>query len=160
MRFSFKFSRMWIFHWIKLSWNSWSMWKELDSNDSNDCGFFFARGYLPLIWKDLVVHIHAPKVYVKVRLPVARDLSLENFTNSYSSFWLVLLHSVSSFFFLYRSPCLYLCTVFHANSSNIDDVLLINPSPNKFVFGNFNIHHKDWLTYSNETDKSGLSKQH
>ena len=25
----FEFSRMWIFHWIKLSWNSWSIWKGL-----------------------------------------------------------------------------------------------------------------------------------
>ena len=30
-------------------------------------------------------------------------------------------------------------------SSNIDEVLLINPSANVFVFSNFNIHHKDWL---------------
>ena len=31
-------------------------------------------------------------------------------------------------------------------SSNIDEVLLINPSVNVFVFGDFNVHHKDWLT--------------
>ena len=24
----------------------------------------------------------------------------------------------------------------------------MNPSANVFVFGNFNLHHKDWLTYS------------
>ena len=24
-----------------------------------------------------------------------------------------------------------------------------------FVFGDFNVHHKDWLTYSGETDRSG-----
>ena len=106
MRFSFKFSRMWIFHWIKFSWNSWSMWKELGW--LKWLPFFFARGYLPLIWKDSVVHIHAPAVYVKLPLPVAGDLSLENFASFYSSFCLALLHSVSSFFFLYWSPCLYL----------------------------------------------------
>ena len=33
-------------------------------------------------------------------------------------------------------------------SSNIDDVLLINPSANMFVFGDLNVRHKDWLTYS------------
>ena len=38
-------------------------------------------------------------------------------------------------------------------SSNIDDVLLINPSPKLFVFGDVNFHHKDWLTYSGGTCK-------
>ena len=44
--------------------------------------------------------------------------------------------------------------VFHSISSNIDEVLLINPSA-VFVFGDFNIHHKDWLTYSGGTDRPG-----
>ena len=44
-----------------------------------------------------------------------------------------------------------LCTV----SSKIDEVLLINPSANVFVFGDFNVHHKDWLTYSGGTDRPG-----
>ena len=47
-----------------------------------------------------------------------------------------------------------LCTVFDSISSNIDEVLLINPSA-VFVFGDFNIHHKDWLTYSGGTDRPG-----
>ena len=29
---------------------------------------------------------------------------------------------------------------------------MINPSANVFVFGDFNIHHKDWLTYSGGTN--------
>ena len=45
--------------------------------------------------------------------------------------------------------------VFDSISSNIDKVLLINPSANVFVFGKFNIHHKDWLSYSDGTDKTG-----
>ena len=48
-----------------------------------------------------------------------------------------------------------LCTVFDSVSSNIDEVLLINPSANVFVFGDFNVHHKDWLTYSGGTDQPG-----
>ena len=48
-----------------------------------------------------------------------------------------------------------LSTIFDSISSNIDDVLSINPSANVFVFGNFNVHHKDWLTYSSGTDRSG-----
>ena len=48
-----------------------------------------------------------------------------------------------------------LCTVFDTISSNIDEVLLINPSDNVFVFGDFNIHHKDWLAYAGGTDRTG-----
>ena len=45
--------------------------------------------------------------------------------------------------------------VFDSISSSIDEVLLINPSANVFVFGYFNVHHKDWLTYSGGTDQPG-----
>ena len=38
-------------------------------------------------------------------------------------------------------------------SSDIDEILLINPSANVFVFGEFNIHHMDWLTYFGGTDR-------
>ena len=61
---------------------------------------------------------------------------------------------MSYLFFLYRSPSA-LCTVFDSISSNIDEVLSINPSANVFVFGDFNVHHKDWLTYSSGTDQPG-----
>ena len=44
---------------------------------------------------------------------------------------------------------------FYSTSSNIDEVLSINPSANAFVFGDFNTHHKDWLTYSGGTDRPG-----
>ena len=46
-------------------------------------------------------------------------------------------------------------TVFDSISSNIDKVLSINPSANVFNFGDFNVHHKDWLTYSGGTDRPG-----
>ena len=62
---------------------------------------------------------------------------------------------MSYFFFLYRSPSSSLCTVSDSISSNIDEVLLINPSANVFVFGDFNIHHKDWLTCSGGNDRPG-----
>ena len=70
-------------------------------------------------------------------------------------FWLALLQLVSYFFSLHWSPSSSLCTVFDSVSSNIDEVLLINPSANVFVFGDFNVHHKDWLTYSGGTDRPG-----
>ena len=49
-----------------------------------------------------------------------------------------------------------MCTVFHSISSNIDEVISINPSANVFVFGDFNVHRKDWLAYTGGTDRSEL----
>ena len=94
-------------------------------------------------------------VYVKEGLPFEWDLSLENSADSYLCFRLALLHSVSYFFFLYESPSLSLYMVFDSISPNKDEVLLINPSANVFIFGNFDIHYKDWLTYSGGTDRPG-----
>ena len=45
--------------------------------------------------------------------------------------------------------------VFGFISSNIDEVLSIKQCANVFVFGDFNIHRKDWLTYSGGTNRSG-----
>ena len=112
-------------------------------------------GYLPLVRKDSSTHMHGLAVYVKEGIPFARDLSLENSADSYLCFRLASLHSVSYFFFLYRSPSSSLVTVFDSISSNIDEVLSINPSANMFVFGDFNVHHEDWLTYSGGTDRPG-----
>ena len=60
------------------------------------------RGYLPLIRKDSSTHVHGPANYVKEGLPFARDLSLENSSDSNLYFQLALLHSVTSY--LYQSP--------------------------------------------------------
>ena len=113
------------------------------------------RGYLPLMQKVSTTDMHGVAVHVKEGLSFAQDLSPENSTDSYLCFRLALLHSLSYFFFLYQSPSLALCTVFDSISSNIDEVLSINPSANVFVFGDFNVHHKDWLTYSGGTDRPG-----
>ena len=90
--------------------------------------------------------MHGLAVYVK---------ELEHSADSYLCFRLALLLSVLYFIFLYCSLSSSLCTVFNSISSNIDEVLSINPSANVFVFENFNIHHKDWLTFSGRTDRSG-----
>ena len=99
-------------------------------DDSIDSGSLSVRGYLPLMQKDSSTHMH----FLKEGPPFAQDLSLENSTDSYLCFQLALLHSVSYFFFLYRSPSSALCTVFDSISSNIDEVLSINPSAMVFVF--------------------------
>ena len=121
---------------------------------SVDSGNFSVRGYLPLIRKASTTHKHGLAVYVKEGLRFARDLFLESSADSYVCFRLALLHSVSYFFFLSRSPSSSLCTVFDSISSGIDEVLSINQSVNVFAFGDFNVHHRDWLTYSNGTDSS------
>ena len=46
-----------------------------DSIDSVNCS---VRGYLPLIRKDSSTHMHSLAVYLKERLPFARDVSLKN----------------------------------------------------------------------------------
>ena len=107
---------------------------ETNLDDSINSGNFSVKGYLPLIRRDSSTHMHGLAVYVKEGLPFARDLSLENSADSYLCFRLALLHSVSYFFFLYPSPS-SLCTVFDFISSNIDEVLSINPSADVFVFG-------------------------
>ena len=56
----------------------------------------------------------------------------------------------STGFFLNRSP-LSLCAVFYSISSKINDVLSINTFANLFFFGQFKVHHKDWLNYSGGT---------
>ena len=40
-------------------------------------------------------------------------------------------------------------------SSKIEEVLSINPSANVFVFEDINVHHKDWLSYFDGTDRPG-----
>ena len=95
------------------------------------------RGYFPLIRKDYATHMHGLAIYVKERLQFVRDLSLEDYADSYLCFPLASLHSVSYFFFLYQSPYLSLCMVFDTISSNIDEVFSFNPSASVFVFGDF-----------------------
>ena len=75
--------------------------------------------------------------------------------------------AVSSFFFFDQSFSLSLWIIFDPNSFNIDEVFLINPSVNVFVFGetytsvlhnvfgDLHIRHNNWLTYSSRTDRPG-----
>ena len=67
---------------------------ETNLDDSIDSGNFSVRGYLPLIQKDSSTHMHGLAVYIKERLSVACNLSLENSADSYLCFPLALLHSV------------------------------------------------------------------
>ena len=68
------------------------------------------------------------------------------FLTGFTSLSVLLLFSVSITFFVFMKGV--------SNSSNIDEVLSIK-SYVVFVLGDFNIHRKDWLTYSGRTDKTG-----
>ena len=98
--------------------------------------------------------MHGLAVYVKEVLPFSRGISLENsgfllmFSTGFTLFSVLLLFPLPVTFFV-------LMHGFDAILSDIDQVLLINPCANVFVFGDFNVHHKDWLTYSSGTDKPG-----
>ena len=95
---------------------------ETNVDYSTDSGNFSVRGYLPLIQKDCSTHMHGLTLYVKERRTsfctglISRKLCrfLLMFSTSFTSLSVTLLH--------------------------IDEVLSVNPSPNVFVFGDFNIH--------------------
>ena len=118
---------------------------ETNLDDSIDSGNFSVRGYLPLIWKESV------DSYAWSCSLCDRRIS---FYMGLISWNLNILHSVSYFFVLYQ-PLSLLCTVFDSISSNIDEILSIDPSANVFVFEDFNVHHQDWLTSSFGTNRHG-----
>ena len=75
--------------------------------------------------------------------------------NYYLCFQLPLLLSVFYFFLIYRSSSSSFCKVFGSVSSNINEILSINQSANVSVFGDSNVNQKDWLNYSDGTDRPG-----
>ena len=66
--------------------------------------------------------------------PISRELC---------RFLLMFLTGFTSLNILLFLPLLFM--VFDSISSNIDEVPSINPPANVFIFGDFNVHHKDWL---------------
>ena len=88
--------------------------------------------------------------YVYWTKPISRKLCrfLLMFSTGFTSLSVLLPLPLSIAFFVFMNGFLFYF-------SNIDEVLSISPSANVFVFGDFNMHHKDWLTYSSGTDRSG-----
>ena len=128
---------------------------ETNLGDSFDSRNLSVRGYIALIRKDSsTTHMHACERRTSFCMVlISRKLCRFLFMFIYVYLWLALLHSVSYIFFHYWSPSSALCTGFDSVSSNIDEFLSIKPSANVFVFGELNVHHKDWLTYSGGTDQ-------
>ena len=79
------------------------------------------------------------------------DIPLENSGDSYL-FLTGFISSVSSFSSIDHLLCCYVqfFVLFHLTFH-----LLNNPSANVFVFGDFNVHHEDWLTYFGRTERLG-----
>ena len=108
---------------------------ETNLDDSIDSGNFSVTDYLPLIWKDSITHMHVLAVYVKEGLPFVQDLSLEKlyrflllFLTGFTTLIVLLLFLQSITFFSFMHG---------------------------FWYKDFNIDHKNWLTYSGGTDRAG-----
>ena len=112
---------------------NFALW-ETNLDDSIDSGNFSRRVCLSLNQKNFTTHKHCLPVHVDEGITFAQYLSLENSADSYVCFPMGLLHSVSYFYFLNKSPSSPLCTVFDVISPKIDEVLSMNPSANVFVF--------------------------
>ena len=141
----------WDFWWCsRLTWST--MFIYITPRGYRNRGFLVALSHLIVRRPNL--EKYQDRFIAMSRMKVCPYVSLENSVDSYLCFRLALLHAVSYFFFLYWSPS-SLCMVFDSMSSNIDEVLSINPSANVFVFGDFNVHHKDWLTYSGGANRPG-----
>ena len=114
------------------------------------------RGYLSLIRMDSITHMYGLAVHVKEGLHFAWDLSLKTLQIlTYVIDWFYFTQCLTSFLsYFYSLTFFVFMNGFYAISSNIDEVLSINPSA-VFVFGDFIVHHKDWLTYSGRTDRPG-----
>ena len=78
---------------------------ETNLDHSTDSGNFSERGYLSLIRKDSVTHMHGFAVYVTEQLPFAPNLSLENlfmFSTNFTSFSVLLLCPLPITFFIFK----------------------------------------------------------
>ena len=84
-------------------------------------------------------------------LPFTQDLSPENCRFLFVFNLLYIIQCITTFSSI-TTVCVCV-TVFDAVSSNIDEIVWINPSANGFVLEEFSMHFKGWLTYSSWTDR-------
>ena len=71
-------------------------------------------------------------------------------------FRLALLHYTTFIFFFYHSPSSSSCSVVEAVSSNIDKALILQPSANIIICGDFNTHYTEWPCHSHTIDVANL----
>ena len=128
---------------------------ETNLHDDIQDSDFQLPSYLPIHRKE-AGHMHGLGVYVKSNLPIARETILEDENKSDMCFRLALLHSTTFIFFLYRSPSSSSCFVVEGVLSNIDKALILQPSANNMVCGDFNAHNIKGLCHSHNIDVVGL----
>ena len=119
---------------------------ETNPHDDIQDSDFQLPGYLPIHRKD-AMHMHSLGVYV------ARETILED--EKSLVFCLANLHSATFIFFLYCLPSSSSSSVVEAVSSNKDMALILQPSANIMVCGNFNAHNTWWLHRAHTTDVAG-----
>ena len=114
---------------------------ETNVEDSINSINFSLRGYFPLTQTDYYSYTWSCSLCIKGNWFCTWLISkkLRVFLHSYLA--AVLLP------FLILITVFFVSMVFDAISSNIDEVLSINPSANIFVFRDYRIHHKYWLTF-------------
>ena len=78
--------------------------------DSTDYSNLPVRSYLPITQKDSATDMHGLAVYLKEKLPLAWDLSLENSEDSHVFDWLYFIWCLT--FFICQSPSSSLSTFF------------------------------------------------
>ena len=120
---------------------------------------FQLPGYLPIHRKD-AGHMHGLGVYVKSNLPIARETILED-------------ENVSVWLFYILLPSYFSCIVRHLGHLVLwfcgyvcgyviqyrQGILILQPSANIMVCGNFNAHNTEWRCHSHTTDVAGLFRQ-
>ena len=97
---------------------------------------------------------HGLALFAKTSLPLRRLTEFEDSRHEYLTFIAPFRGITFILFFLYRSPSTD-CEVINVISDKLDCLLQRYPSAEVAVFGDFNVHHVDWLVHSRTTDVSG-----
>ena len=129
---------MWVFPWIKLFLHSCSMWHTLEW--FNRFCHFLCKRLSSFNQKGFCDSYSCSCSLCEGRTSFCTELiyikpcrSLFMFSTGFTSFSILLLFSLSFTFFV------SLCMVF-------DFIWLNIPSADAYIFGDFDVHHKDWLT--------------
>ena len=121
---------------------------------------FDVPGYSTLITKHdhLRRHMHGLGIYIKTGTPCARVPSFEDPDQPYICLRVALIHVTSYIFFLYRPQDDNLAVI-NSIAAKKDLILCDNPSATFHICGDFNVHHEEWLTFSNKTTAEGIDCQ-
>ena len=101
---------------------------------------------------------HGLAVYTKPSLPLVHMSEHEDSRFEFLSFVAHLKKSTLLLFFLYRSPSAT-CEILDVISDKLDNLLAKYPSAQVAIFGDFNVHNKEWLTFSRTTDTNGQAAE-